>query len=38
MVILVGTKKVIAIAVRTEEVQKRHTGLKEKIQGCLLVR
>lgn len=38
MVILVGTKKAIAIAVRTEEVQKRHTGLKEKIQGCLQVR
>lgn len=35
MVILVGTKKAIAIAVRTEEVQKRHTGLKRKIQGLL---
>lgn len=35
MVILVGTKKAIAIAVRTEEVQKRHTGLKGKIQGLL---
>lgn len=28
-VILVGTKKAIGIAVRTEEVQKRHTGLKD---------
>jgi len=37
MVILVGTKKAIAIAVRTEEVQKRHTGLKEKIQGTLQI-
>lgn len=32
-VILVGTKKAIGIAVRTEEVQKRHTGLKEKISS-----
>ncbi len=31
-VILVGTKKAIAIAVNTEEVQKRHTGLMHKIQ------
>ncbi len=31
-VILVGTKKAIAIAVRTEEVQKRHTGLMHKIR------
>lgn len=37
MVILVGTKKAIAIAVRTEEVQKRHTGLKEKIQGSSII-
>lgn len=33
MVILVGTKKAIGIAVRTEEVQKRHTGLTHQIQG-----
>lgn len=37
MVILVGTKKAIAIAVRTEEVQKRHTGLKRKIEGLCRV-
>lgn len=33
MVILVGTKKAIGIAVRTEEIEKRHTGLKSQIQG-----
>lgn len=32
-VILVGTKKAIAIAIRTQEVQKRHTGLREKIEA-----
>lgn len=31
-VILVGTKKAIAIAVNTEEVQKRHTGLMHQIR------
>nr|NGX47928.1 ATP-dependent RecD-like DNA helicase [Chlamydiota bacterium] len=31
-VILVGTKKAIAIAVNTEEVQKRHTGLRGHLQ------
>lgn len=31
LVILVGSKKAIAIAVRTEEAQKRYTGLKKKL-------
>ena len=31
-VILVGTKKAIAIAVNTEEVRKRHTGLTHQIR------
>ncbi len=34
-VILVGSKKAIAIAVRTEEVQKRHTGLTLQIKEFL---
>ncbi|NGX39377.1 MAG: ATP-dependent RecD-like DNA helicase [Chlamydiae bacterium] len=34
-VILVGTKKAIAIAVRTEEVQKRHTGLVTQVQSFI---
>lgn len=33
MVILVGTKKAVAIAVQTEEIDKRHTGLKNQIQS-----
>lgn len=32
LVILVGTKKAIAIAVRNEEVQQRHTGLKNQLE------
>ena len=32
-VILIGTKRAIAIAVNTEEVKKRHTGLTRKIQS-----
>lgn len=35
LVILVGTKKAIAIAVRNEEVQKRHTGLKNQLGSFL---
>ncbi len=32
LVVLVGTKKAIAIAVHNEDVKKRHTGLKARIQ------
>jgi exodeoxyribonuclease V alpha subunit len=31
LVVLVGTKKAIAIAVNTDDVRKRHTGLKEAL-------
>jgi exodeoxyribonuclease V alpha subunit len=32
LVILVGTKKALGMAVRNEEVKKRYTGLKARIQ------
>ena len=32
LVILIGSKKALAMAVRNEEVKKRHTGLKDRIQ------
>lgn len=35
LVILVGSKKAIAIAVRNEEVQKRYTGLKKQLEVFL---
>lgn len=35
LVILVGTKKALAIAVGNEEVRKRYTGLKEAVQKFL---
>lgn len=35
LVVLVGTGKAIAIAVGNDEVQKRHTGLKEALQSKL---
>jgi len=35
LVVVVGTKKAIAIAARTEEVQKRHTGLTHQIKGFI---
>ncbi|MBM3207388.1 MAG: ATP-dependent RecD-like DNA helicase [Chlamydiae bacterium] len=35
LVILIGTKKALAIAVRNEEVKKRHTGLKDRIEEIL---
>ena len=35
LVILVGSKKALAIAVRNEEVKRRHTGLKNRIQEIL---
>lgn len=35
LVILIGTKKALAIAVRNEEVKKRHTGLKERLTEIL---
>jgi exodeoxyribonuclease V alpha subunit len=34
-VVFVGTKKALAIAIRNEEVLKRHTGLKEAVQQFL---
>jgi exodeoxyribonuclease V alpha subunit len=37
LVILIGSKKALAIAVRNEEVKKRHTGLKERMQEVLTV-
>lgn len=37
-VIFVGTKKAISIAIRNEEVQKRHTGLKAAVCKFLPVR
>lgn len=33
LVILVGTKKAIAIAIQNNDVQKRHTALKEAVRG-----
>jgi exodeoxyribonuclease V alpha subunit len=33
LVILVGTKKAIAIAVRNDEVKRRHTGLQHALKG-----
>ena len=35
LVILVGTKKALAIAVKNDEVKKRFTGLKEALQQFL---
>lgn len=35
LVVLVGTKKAIAIAVKNQEVKERHTGLKNAILGIL---
>jgi exodeoxyribonuclease V alpha subunit len=35
LVILVGTKKALAIAVKNDEVKKRYTGLKESLQQFL---
>lgn len=35
LVILIGTKKALAIAIRNEETQKRHTFLKAKLQQIL---
>ena len=35
LVVLVGTKKALAIATHNEEVKKRHTGLKEAISNFL---
>jgi len=35
LVILIGSKKALAIAVRNEEVKKRHTGLKNRITEIL---
>ncbi|NDD58336.1 MAG: ATP-dependent RecD-like DNA helicase [Chlamydiae bacterium] len=35
LVILVGSKKALAIAVRNEEVKKRHTGLKDRAEEIL---
>lgn len=35
LVVLVGTKKAIAIAIGNEEVKKRHTGLRQAIQQFL---
>ena len=36
LVVLVGTKKAIAIAVRNDEIQKRHTGLQKSLSEALL--
>ncbi len=33
LVIVVGTKKAVAIAIKNEEVQLRYTGLKRQLQG-----
>lgn len=33
LVVLIGTKKALAIAVKNDEVKKRHTGLKEAVQA-----
>jgi exodeoxyribonuclease V alpha subunit len=35
LVVLVGSIKAIAIAVKNEEVQKRHTGLQQQLRACL---
>lgn len=35
MVVLVGTKKALAMAVKNDEVKKRHTGLKSALLGYL---
>lgn len=35
LVILVGTKKAISMAVRNDEIKQRHTGLKQAILGTL---
>jgi exodeoxyribonuclease V alpha subunit len=35
LVILIGSKKALAIAVRNEEVKKRHTGLKDRMKEIL---
>ena len=35
LVILVGTKKAISMAVRNDEIKQRHTGLKQAIMGTL---
>lgn len=35
LVVLVGTKKAIAIAVRNDEIQKRHTGLQQALSDVL---
>jgi exodeoxyribonuclease V alpha subunit len=32
LVVIVGTKKALSIAIRNEEVKKRHTGLMQKVQ------
>lgn len=34
LVVLVGSKKAVAMAVRNDEVQERHTGLKQTIVEC----
>ncbi|MGE5196201.1 MAG: ATP-dependent RecD-like DNA helicase, partial [Anaerolineae bacterium] len=35
LVVLVGSKKAIAIAIRNEEVRKRHTGLQKRIKELI---
>lgn len=35
LVVLVGTKKALAIAVKNDEIKQRHTGLKQAILGTL---
>lgn len=35
LVVLVGTKKALAIAVKNDEVKKRYTGLQQAMIGCI---
>jgi exodeoxyribonuclease V alpha subunit len=35
LVILVGTKKAVALAVRNDEIKERHTGLKQALLGIM---
>jgi exodeoxyribonuclease V alpha subunit len=34
LVVLVGTKKALAMAIKNDEVKKRHTGLQQVLAGA----
>jgi exodeoxyribonuclease V alpha subunit len=36
LVVLVGTPKALAIAVKNDQIRHRHTGLKDRLEGALL--